>query len=121
MRFADKVGLLATRTLPRRMATDVDFGPRLVEFVENAVEPQRERLARFGQHHLARGAVEQLEAELRFEFMDRTADRGLRQSDLVAGAAEVAAIGDGPKDTQLTQAHIHAFESYIYPINPFLF
>ena len=41
IRLADSVGLLATRTLPRRALGHAgDFGQRLVELVEHAVEPR---------------------------------------------------------------------------------
>ncbi|MNT94664.1 hypothetical protein D3C72_2364010 [compost metagenome] len=78
-------------------------------------------MAGFGQHHLARGAVEQLEAELGFELRDRPAHRRLAQAHLVAGAAEVATLGHRAEDAELAQRDVHALKSYIHPINPFLF
>ena len=111
-RLADSVGLLATRTLPRRApAMPCDFGQRLVEVVEHPVEPHRERLARVGEHHLARRAVQQFQAQLRFEFDDGPADSRLGEADLVARAAEIAGFGDGLENAKLAQGDIHAPES----------
>jgi hypothetical protein len=80
----------------------------LVEVVEHALQPGGQRLAGLGQHHFARGAVEQLQAKLPFELEDGAAHRRLAQAHLVARAAEVAALGHRTEDAKLAQSDIHA-------------
>ena len=94
---------------------------RLVEFFDQTPDADLERLPRLGQHHFAGGAIEQLQPQLQLQFDDGAADGRLRESDVVTRPAEVAALRNRQKYTQLAQGYIHAEESYIYLINQFLF
>ena len=81
------------------------------QILEHAWQARSQALASVGQLDLARGAVEQLQAELRLQFGDAAAHGRLRQADLAARAAEVARGGYREEHLELAQSHIHALKS----------
>ena len=74
----------------------------MIEVFHHALKLRRQRGARVGQHDLARGAVQQLETQLRFQLDYGAADGRLRQPHRVAGTAEIAPLGNGQKDAELS-------------------
>ena len=85
-------------------------GQQLLQVAHHAAQRAHQRLAGRGQQHLARGAVQQLQAQLGFQRADALADRRLRQADGIARAGKATFVGDGEQHLQLAQADIHKLD-----------
>ena len=66
-------------------------------------------LALARQRDAARVALEQRDAQFRLEFLDRQADRRLRQVEPTRGASEVQFFGDGDQASEMAHFHRYAF------------
>ena len=64
-------------------------------------------MALVGDVEAARMALEQFDAEIAFEFLDRFGDRRLRDGEVLRGARHRALLGDGDEELQLADGEGH--------------
>ncbi|CNU68565.1 Uncharacterised protein [Salmonella enterica subsp. enterica serovar Bovismorbificans] len=74
-----------------------------VQFIKHPLQTRRQLLPRLGQHHLTRSAIQQSNAGLPLQLFYAMTDRRLAQSNPVPCPTETFGLGDGNKNTQLTQ------------------
>ena len=79
----------------------------LLDFAQDAFRMLQEFGAGLGDRELARGPVQQLQAQLAFEFAHQQAGGGLGQVQPPRGRGETAAMHDFDERAHLAQGHIH--------------
>ncbi len=83
-----------------------DFKDRRVQIAHDSARTTKEELARFGESHPARRAMEERDTELFLEQLDLAADSGLRDPELRRSATQVTGFGDGDEGFELREAHV---------------
>ena len=76
-----------------------------VELEHDVVHRAEQHFALFGQDEAAGVAMEERRAEVGFERADLAADRGLAETQRLAGVGERAGVGGRLKDAQLVPVH----------------
>ena len=76
-----------------------------MQVLEDAMAELEQRFAGGRDADAAADPVEHRFAELRFEQQHLTADRRLRDVELLAGGGKGSRVGDGPDDFELPQVH----------------
>jgi hypothetical protein len=66
-----------------------------------------ELVALVGDVEAARMALEEFDAEIAFELLDRFGDRGLRDRQVLRGARDRALLGHGDEELQLPDGERH--------------
>jgi hypothetical protein len=92
-------------SLDRSRATDVRR--RLLELDQAAVRDGQKARAELGQRHLARGALEEAEAELLLELAHQHAHSRLRDEELVRRAREALIARREQEGLELSRGDIH--------------
>jgi hypothetical protein len=104
MRQQDQVGQRRSDIHPQTPARSATrIGEKRVHFVDVGEHLQRAMvisLALVGDGHLARGALKQLDPQVRFEILDQLGDGGPRYVQAVSGFAEAARFGDPHEHAQ---------------------
>ena len=84
------------------------FGDRILQFRFQILKPPRvfeHRATGIGEHHIARGTVEQLLSEFAFEALQRQRNRRLRTPKLLRRARETSLVRDRHEDPECVQLH----------------
>ena len=70
-----------------------EFGKGVLHELEDVFRPFEQQLAELGEHDFAGFAFKERLTEMVFEFLDRTAQRGLREMQLLGSTREVFRAG----------------------------
>jgi len=100
-RRADRKAITSARGRARKVQR------RGFELAQAALGHRQEHRAGVGQHHLARGALEQAKAELRFELAHQHAHSGLGDEELFGRAREALVPRRQHEGLQLARGDIH--------------
>ncbi|MNT38491.1 hypothetical protein D3C72_1746860 [compost metagenome] len=93
---------------PVALAQLAGFFEGVVQLAEQPLQRRHQRRAGIGQHHLARGAIQQPHAKCFLKLSHAPAYRRLREADGIRRPAETAVRRHRQKDPQLPQCVIHA-------------
>ena len=79
-----------------------DVPQRTVQFIQQPFQTRCQLMSRFGEHHFARRAVEQLHAGLSFQLFHAMAHRRLAEANHLPCPTEAVGLRDGDENTKLT-------------------
>src|SRR3954468_4650184 len=82
------------------------FGLDVINGAEQPASARQQHLAGLGHRYAARAAFEQRAAKFALEFLDVTAERGLRDVERAGRGREAAALGDSDEITKLPQVQL---------------
>ena len=89
------------------LAAAEEGAPRIRHVGQDLGGVAQELMALVGDVQAARMALEQLDAEIALQFLDRLGDRGLRDRQVLRGARNRALLGDGDEILQLPDGEGH--------------
>src|SRR5690606_25216434 len=105
---ADRIRRAEPQPAARTRLQLADRALGFVEVTRDALRMLEVHVARFGQPELARGAMEQLRAQARLEFLHLAADRGLGKTQRFRRAYETAVFDHLDEDQGVVEIVRHA-------------